>query len=342
MPNVHIEQLVDIVKSLGNSKNKAKIDQALALIQNISNQVCDSSVIIDKLNNIELRTNKSESSKKQHRRNKPKVIVVKSADRVQDNNADPIIDTEGVVAPSNSLTAVKSNPAEIGGKIKDLIRSDYDITCLNLVVTNRHTRIVVDGEKDEQKVRDLLSSCDFKDDITVESLQPLQPQVSCIIYGGKDDIEEIDIIKRRNNIPADENFSIVALNDFPSRSNNNRTFVIFRMSKVARQIIENRGRIIFGLQSVPFKDNFNVRVCSRCCRIGHTAKYCSNAAQCGNCKEEHTTHECTKPIDSSPKCLLCLNSGFKSVCHKPRSTECSSYNQAVERIIQITDYEYCI
>lgn len=47
--------------------------------------------------------------------------------------------------------------------------------------------------------------------------------------------------------------------------------------------------------------------CHRCQEFGHTKSYCKKPYKCVKCAMDHATSECTKPLDTPPRCVHCLN-----------------------------------
>ncbi|RZF32909.1 hypothetical protein LSTR_LSTR004300 [Laodelphax striatellus] len=45
--------------------------------------------------------------------------------------------------------------------------------------------------------------------------------------------------------------------------------------------------------------------CKRCQAYGHTQKYCNMEPRCVKCAGKHSTNDCKKPNDATPKCVHC-------------------------------------
>lgn len=324
---LQILSLVPIIEEFVNSKNASKIIKLKDDLTTIANKLTGSSenipqttseIIIEKLNTIESNINKTGIL--QHPRSKPRA-------RKPKNNAVIIKST------SPSITST-----EVGNKIKTLLSVNKDIVCEAVVVNDLSTRIITESKETLECISSLITNSEYKNDVVIEPLKLLDPQISFIVE--TDQLEDAGAVKHRNRIPDSESFEFVYTNEIRTRAKTKKTYVVARMSKGAREYLESRGKIYCGLQAIRFKDNFNVRTCSSCLRIGHTAKYCSNSPKCGKCREEHTTTSCNNQNNLNTDCLYCQHSGSLEVKHKPKSEKCFAYNQAIERVKQITNYDY--
>jgi hypothetical protein len=55
----------------------------------------------------------------------------------------------------------------------------------------------------------------------------------------------------------------------------------------------------------PPRANTNIPQFTRCQQYGHTKRYCNNPYACVKCSGQHNTSNCTKPRDTSAKCVRC-------------------------------------
>lgn len=55
----------------------------------------------------------------------------------------------------------------------------------------------------------------------------------------------------------------------------------------------------------PYQNKTEVIQCHRCQLIGHVQRNCSAQYKCMKCGENHSAHECVKPITTPPKCANC-------------------------------------
>uniref|UniRef100_A0A158P4P8 CCHC-type domain-containing protein n=1 Tax=Tetranychus urticae TaxID=32264 RepID=A0A158P4P8_TETUR len=328
--SLKVTNVVKLVESMVNTRNKNTCDKILSELNNI-NTIIGSLNFSDGVTIVPAEGNNSEILNKLEQ-------ISKKLDKPRNNN-----ESTKNTRPKTKAIIVKpkspeTNPIELGAEIKQVIKNCESINCENIIVNAQATRIIVRDDNTIGKIKEALKNNEIGQKINVEQLKQLQPQISCVIT--TDQIEDINVIKRRNQIPEDQAFEIVVNKEIPTKSKFKRNYVVFRMSRVAREIIEKRGKIYIGCEATSFRDNFNVRVCSKCHRIGHTEKFCMNESVCGGCNVNHHTRNCQQTKKQISECLLCKHFGAVDVKHKPKSKDCYSYNAAIERIVQITDFDY--
>ncbi|XP_015783153.1 uncharacterized protein LOC107360945 [Tetranychus urticae] len=232
------------------------------------------------------------------------------------------------------------NIDEISKKLKTHLRQNKETNIDSMVVNQNNIRILSNDSQLKTKINQAIISAELDKNVEITELSKLKPQISLMIP--TDQLEDAETIKMRNNIPQSEDFDIIVNNEIKTKSRYKKNYVIIRMSKNARQIIQQRSRLYIGCESIEFRDNFNVRNCFNCNRIGHTAKYCDATPSCRRCEKDHNTNKCEieEQDKSSTKCHFCKNAGFKNLDHKYKSPQCSSYNQAINRLKNIIDFEY--
>ncbi|XP_053207503.1 uncharacterized protein LOC128391613 [Panonychus citri] len=230
---------------------------------------------------------------------------------------------------------------EINEKLRSAIKTNPEVRTEYITNSPNGIRVTSMDKKIQSKVSDLLMNILPADSFTVDPLQKLNPQIE--FTAQTDQIESIEMFKKRNDI--DQNEEVIFVHSKELRSPNNiktkwpRTKVIVRMTRTAREQIEKKGKIYIGGEGVKFYDNYNVRCCYKCHQVGHTAKFCAGESQCGKCHatNSHSTSDCTF-ADTFSECLFCKNAGFQNTKHRPRTANCASFNQAIEKIKNITDW----
>lgn len=231
------------------------------------------------------------------------------------------------------------NIEEIGKKIKSQFKLNNKINIDSVIVSSNKIRITSAETQLDKKINDVLEAVQVTDKFNIRELEKFKPQISCVV--STDQIDSPEDFKTRNNIPAEEEVTFPVNKEIKTKSRFRRSFIVIRMSKKAREIIQSRGRLYFGAERVSFRDNFYIKSCYKCNRLGLSSRYCESNPTCGNCYEEgHHIGECQKPDNTQKHCLYCKNSGFKNINHDFRSAKCTSYSNAFDRLISVTDYDY--
>lgn len=238
---------------------------------------------------------------------------------------------------------VKSTDATIScdtivKEIAEIAKSDPSIQLTEVKKGLTAVKVSTTQSASKTKVINKLKERSFGPKLEMKNVEMLLPQVSVIIE--EYSCEDAEMIKKRNDIPDSEEVKIVTTYDLPQRNKTNKKKVIIRLSRQARQIIEDRGRINIGCESVRFKDNYYIKTCTNCISIGHTKNQCNNAATCYKCEQDHVSSSCE--ADPQNNCLLCkkINDPKLNLKHKPKSSECLAYHLAIKNLQSLIDWDY--
>uniref|UniRef100_A0A158P4I3 Pre-C2HC domain-containing protein n=1 Tax=Tetranychus urticae TaxID=32264 RepID=A0A158P4I3_TETUR len=230
----------------------------------------------------------------------------------------------------------KIQPDRILKEITTLTKQDNSVQIDEAKAGLTAVKLTTNNEEALDKIKSHVETTELKDKLEMEEMKMLLPQISAVINSFSVETEET--IKKRNNIPEEEFVKIVQTYDIPIHNKEPKKKLIIRLSRNARQILENQGRIYIGAESVPIKDNFYIRTCSNCLSIGHTSKFCTSKTTCGKCQGEHNTTTCNLPKTNI--CLLCVNNKEREVNHRPKSINCQAYIKAIKSLKAITDWSY--
>ncbi|XP_053209331.1 uncharacterized protein LOC128393234 [Panonychus citri] len=233
-----------------------------------------------------------------------------------------------------------TNVEEAHRKIVRATKDDSSMHVINTSSNSRSIRITSDDKNMVSKIREKVKDIGLEEEVDVGSLKKLDPQISFII--DEDQLESVDKFKARNDIPEEMEVTIVNTVPFRSRKNQSKLRIVIRMAREARQKIENRDFVFMGSQSAPYKNDFYIRSCSNCNRFGHSTKFCNNQPQCYKCPENdnvHSSKQCEKENQMSG-CSFCKNNNISDNQHAPRSPQCVSFNNSINLIKSITDWDY--
>lgn len=150
---------------------------------------------------------------------------------------------------------------------------------------------------------------------------PRQERNHAFVVGGLDAETELDEIKEE----LQTKYKIPVRRVIPLRKTKTPLFMVTTdntqtLSKMQRTIP------ILNYTRVTWRRYQNNRVsvqCRNCQQWGHATTNCHAEARCVKCAGQHSTRQCTKPYEVTPKCINC--SGPHTAC----STECPTY-QAIE------------
>lgn len=317
----------------------------------------------------ELMDNTIQSAKKKHQLNWNNQLsnLVEMVDKIKVHDS-PAIDTSKILEkienlekkfentnsktyaqiaknkPTLSTIIIKPKKAEsdvgsIHKNLKQVLKDDHSMRVINSTANSRSIRITTDDNKLLDKLKAKIST-ENPEDVEIDYLKKLDPQISFII--DPEHLEPVETFKKRNGIPEKSSATIVNTIEFPTRSGNNRMRVVIRLDKEARSIINKKAFVFMGAQSSAYKDDFYIRSCSNCNKIGHSTKYCNNQPQCYKCPDNENNHQSLSCDKTNPLkgCLICKNNNLPNLDHVPKGPDCTSYINAIKHLKSITDWEY--
>lgn len=128
---------------------------------------------------------------------------------------------------------------------------------------------------------------------------------------------------------------------------NNRTkkfTMVIELNNLNYEKVMFNKKIYFGANRYRVFDDFNVNLCYKCNKYGHSYKKCRNKICCGFCSKDHDSKNCTDKNDL--KCINCSECNHKynlklNTTHAASDKEnCKTYMYLVKRNIQKTNYPF--
>lgn len=124
------------------------------------------------------------------------------------------------------------------------------------------------------------------------------------------------------------------------RSGGKKCHIVVECSVRVRNWLRGKDRIFVEWQSCRVKDYVDVARCFKCQRYGHVAKHCSSdKPDCSFCAGEHDYKDCpNKNKKEKARCVNCMREGREEDKHDAGWRQCPSYERAVKRQNEKTDY----
>lgn len=123
--------------------------------------------------------------------------------------------------------------------------------------------------------------------------------------------------------------------------------MILEVNNLTYDRIMNEQKIYFGSSRYKVYNEFNISLCTKCCKYGHTKKKCRNDSMffCTHCAGSHLNSDCTNK--DVQECKICCDFNLKHQ-EAPRNTNhscsdfkrCPSYSMLLQNIIKSTDYPH--
>lgn len=210
---------------------------------------------------------------------------------------------------------------------------------------NENVIIKCINKQNSEEITSILES----DMLTVSPVDKRNPQIKIIDVKTELDMERlkmdntlIDDIIGRNGLEAND-FKIVHL--FKQR--NNKKSIIAEVTPNAYMKIMKFKSIFIGYENCRVFDDFNDRICKKCCGYGHSLRKCPRKEEkvniCSKCAIAHEGSTCTATI---PTCINCVNANKylkkkREEHHGAKDKQCcETYKARWERYISITNYPW--
>lgn len=153
---------------------------------------------------------------------------------------------------------------------------------------------------------------------------------------------ELDV-KERNNLTEDQ--IIKFAHKYKSFKTNTWTIILETNAKAYYHLMIDK-KIYFASNRCRIVNDFNLNICTKCCKYGHSAKKCTFANQpvCLYCAGSHSFTDCKEKTNF--KCTNCFSRNQKynddrSFEHAANNYKvCGSYQYLLHKAINKTDYPF--
>jgi hypothetical protein len=249
---------------------------------------------------------------------------------------------------------VKSTQSVIIIKKKSGPPADMDVIYNAAVETNAavtkayknksgDTVVVCETEESKQSMLPVLNNQMDKERFTVVTPAARRPTVTIIdIASNYSKTDLLARVKRQNaskfaGIDLDENnFKIIYTK--PHARNRDLYKAVIRVSDEVRKAICNaNNKLNIGLKSCPVFDEFFIRRCNRCQKLGHWVADCpeGSPAVCGKCSGNHETKNCTSDV---ARCHNCVQAKHRDTNHETSYYKCTAYMEAQKKLESTINY----
>lgn len=160
---------------------------------------------------------------------------------------------------------------------------------------------------------------------------------------GNENIENIkeDILIRNDLKDEADKFDIV----YKYLNEDNKIWtIIVEVSSYSYAKIMDTKKLYVGTNRCPVFDDFNLNICYKCSKYGHSSKKCRNNEICGYCAQNHSSKNCQQKDDT--KCSNCIDFNNRYNQNRPinhaagNRNICPSYKALLGKCIAKTDYPY--
>ncbi|XP_023238043.1 uncharacterized protein LOC111636882 [Centruroides sculpturatus] len=152
-----------------------------------------------------------------------------------------------------------------------------------------------------------------------------------------------DYIYEQNNI-IHENYSEIEFKEqFKIKFSMGRKDAQFHnwaveVSPQIRKYLLMVGKINLQWSRCRVQDFCPIMQCFRCCKYGHSTKYCEQEIPtCSQCAGEHTYKQCPNKT-TKPRCINCHHNKLNTLNHNARDSSCPVFQRVKNTIIQRTEY----
>jgi len=127
-----------------------------------------------------------------------------------------------------------------------------------------------------------------------------------------------------------------------ARSAGRKVNLVVESSVRVRNWLRGKERIFVEWQSCKVIDYVDVARCYKCQRYGHIAKHCNHEKpSCSHCAGEHEYKDCPDKGKKEKECCAnCKREKRQNMKHNVASKKCTSYEKAIKRRNEKTDYGY--
>jgi len=190
-----------------------------------------------------------------------------------------------------------------------------------------------------------IESCDNK--IFKENIIPISPILPKLIitkipqFFNLDNLEDVktSLINCNSYLKAaldkdDSNLKLL----FKYSTKRKTQSIVFKCSPDIRSLINlNKNELKLGSMIFSVHDHVHVKICSKCCKIGHLRKDCqSSFVKCTFCSKDHSFKDCPVKDDSSKySCANCINNNSNHSCF---SSQCPNVIKVKNTIMNRTNY----
>lgn len=274
------------------------------------------------------------------------------------NNRIPITYTQAVTqfdmpTPHVNVPSVILKPSEgkvtdtVYKKVQSILSKSKNLHINSCFKTSKNVIIKCESKKDNDSVLDLLNNNqNVEGTAEIEKLR--NPRIRMvgisIDFDEMTDEDFIDDIKTRNSLSDNHFIKICYRYKNLAKKNWN---IIFEVNSLAYTKIMQERKLFFGCSRYRVFNDFNITICTKCCKYGHSRNRCrnQNVEFCTFCAGNHLNGNCLNK--ESPKCKICqdFNKNNKdpkrNVNHSAMDFKnCPSYDDYLNYIIKNTDYPF--
>lgn len=335
------------IKACENSEqciHEAEVKNLMVKVENLEKlnyEIADKNSVLKDLNN-ELKA----SNQLLREKTSDQVFNLESANQrsyasaVKDNHVKLTKNIPKIIVEPSTT----QNAEELTCEIKKLLVDKKNINFKKLLTTKQNKIIIsTTNTVNVDEFKEMLSSVTA--DAKIEQEEINKPRLKIVGAELFDKLESntdiISDIRERNTFQESDQIDIVHkyLND----KNKKWTMIVEVNSGAYLRIMKNK-KIFVGCCNCTVYDDYNVNICYKCNRYGHSSKKCTNNECCRYCAGEHASKDCQQK--ENLQCINCTTSNEKYKTNRRTDhaaddkTKCDTYKYKVQQVIKRSDYPY--
>lgn len=290
-------------------------------------------------NNNELRENNS------FLRSMVKVNETKSYSQVLSGQhpLHEVTSTPAIVVHCNNL----NNIDEVHRKTKQLLVENNKLQLDKIIKTKNKIIVKCNKTCDIKNTEEILLSNLSSFQTKIEKEKKKNPRLKVLdvdnSVGTLENETLLNDLLLRNNL-GESDFHLKIEHKYYNKKSNSWSLIVSVNAK-AYQVIMTTKRLFIGSNRCRVFDDFNLNICYKCSKFGHSSKYCRSTATCGICSGNHLTKECQNL--NEVKCCNCMyfNANSKTATRSLDHTamdrdKCGTYKSILKKHLANIDYPH--